>query len=115
MKIGEKAQWNELLTGGVIEDPGNSVDYKTGPWRTERPIWNKDACINCMFCWVYCPDSAIKVDKDGNMAGINYDFCKGCGICVKECPKPNTLAMALEVDIEKKGMDTVFKETFGGK
>jgi len=115
MKIGEKVQWNELLTGGVIEDPGNSIDYKTGSWRIERPIWNKEACINCMFCWVYCPDSSIKVDRDGNMAGINYDFCKGCGICVKECPKPDALAMVLEADIEKKGMDVVFKETFGGK
>jgi Pyruvate/2-oxoacid:ferredoxin oxidoreductase delta subunit len=24
--------------------------------------------------------------KDGKVTGINYDYCKGCGICAEECP-----------------------------
>jgi Pyruvate/2-oxoacid:ferredoxin oxidoreductase delta subunit len=43
---------------------------------------------------VYCPDEAF-VLKDGQtkkgkprkeIASINYYHCKGCGLCVKECP-----------------------------
>jgi Pyruvate/2-oxoacid:ferredoxin oxidoreductase delta subunit len=37
-----------------------------------------------------CPDNAvIKLDapgSDGRMYAFDYDFCKGCGICVAECP-----------------------------
>ncbi len=105
--------WNEILIGGAIKDPGNSRSYETGSWRVERPVWNPDTCINCMFCWVYCPDSAIKVDKNGNMAGIDYDHCKGCGICVEQCPtKPKSLAMILEANAKGKSEEEIRKETF---
>jgi pyruvate ferredoxin oxidoreductase delta subunit len=38
-----------------------------------------------MICWVFCPDSSILV-KEEKMVGIDYDHCKGCGICAHECP-----------------------------
>lgn len=41
-------------------------------------------CINCDNCVVYCPDMAIKRDGDGYL--VLTDYCKGCGMCVKECP-----------------------------
>ncbi|MEM0162792.1 MAG: 4Fe-4S binding protein, partial [Thermoproteota archaeon] len=31
-----------------------------------------------------CPDSAIL--RKGNKVEVNYDYCKGCGICANECP-----------------------------
>jgi pyruvate ferredoxin oxidoreductase delta subunit len=34
---------------------------------------------------MYCPDMAIKV-KDGKREAFDYDYCKGCGICARECP-----------------------------
>jgi pyruvate ferredoxin oxidoreductase delta subunit len=37
-------------------------------------------------CWVFCPDSSILLE-DGEVVGINYEHCKGCGICVEECPR----------------------------
>lgn len=43
------------------------------------------ACISCDNCRVYCPDVAVKKLKDGY--AIDYDYCKGCGICVFECPR----------------------------
>lgn len=78
--------WKDIPSGGAILEPGNSRQYLTGEWRsTVRPKWHKERCIHCLFCWVYCPDAAIKV-VDGKMTEIDYDYCKGCGICAKECP-----------------------------
>jgi len=33
---------------------------------------------------VYCPDMAVKRVGDGYV--VLGDYCKGCGVCVKECP-----------------------------
>lgn len=74
----------EFLPGAVVTDPGNSMLYFTGGWRSDRPIWNKEACTNCMLCWIHCPDSSVLV-KNQEMLGIDYDHCKGCGICAIEC------------------------------
>jgi len=38
------------------------------------------------MCWLYCPDAAIELDEDG-FPHVNYDYCKGCGICANECPR----------------------------
>lgn len=72
--------------GATIPASGNAVEYKTGNWRTERPVWHEDICSQCMICWVFCPDSSIEV-AEGKMTSIDYDHCKGCGICATECPR----------------------------
>jgi len=41
-------------------------------------------CIQCDNCVHYCPDLAVKREGDGYV--VLTDYCKGCGICVKECP-----------------------------
>ena len=78
--------WKEIPEGGLILEPGNSMRYKTGSWRAKRPVWNKEKCINCLICWIQCPDNAIIVENE-KIRGINYDYCKGCGICASICPK----------------------------
>lgn len=42
-------------------------------------------CFHCDNCYSYCPDNAIIKHEDGTLE-INYDYCKGCGICASECP-----------------------------
>ncbi|MCD6379809.1 FAD-dependent oxidoreductase, partial [bacterium] len=42
-------------------------------------------CNYCDNCWVYCPDAAIIRKDDGYE--IDYDYCKGCLVCVQECPR----------------------------
>ena len=83
IESGEK--WQDLPSGGLITEPSSSEHYKTGDWRTKRPIWSIEKCTQCMLCWIFCPDSSIKL-QDGKVVGINYDHCKGCGICAVECP-----------------------------
>jgi pyruvate ferredoxin oxidoreductase delta subunit len=79
-------KWNELAMGGVNLEPGSSLKNFTSSFRVgEKPVFNPDNCINCFFCWVFCPDNAIIVDQE-KIIGINYDYCKGCGICENECP-----------------------------
>lgn len=42
-------------------------------------------CFHCDNCYSYCPDNAIIKHEDGTLE-IDYDYCKGCGICASECP-----------------------------
>ncbi|MBL7158836.1 MAG: 4Fe-4S binding protein [Candidatus Omnitrophica bacterium] len=80
-----KKGWKDIPIGGLIEEAGTAKEYKTGSWRTFRPVIDKAKCINCLQCWMHCPDSCIKV-KDSKMEGFDYDYCKGCGICASVCP-----------------------------
>jgi 2-oxoacid:acceptor oxidoreductase delta subunit (pyruvate/2-ketoisovalerate family) len=46
------------------------------------------SCFACDNCYGVCPDNAvIKLDSGTPYAyEINYDYCKGCGMCAEECP-----------------------------
>lgn len=92
--------YKELADGGIIDKPATTKDYYTGSWRTEKPIWNEAKCTHCMFCWVYCPDSAIEV-ADKKMTGINYHHCKGCALCAWACPAKPNKAIKMEKETEK--------------
>lgn len=78
--------WKQIPEAGLIIEPGNARKYNTGSWRAFRPVRDKEKCINCLLCWIYCPDSSIIV-KDNKVLGIDLKHCKGCGICAKQCPR----------------------------
>jgi formate dehydrogenase major subunit len=42
-------------------------------------------CDGCDNCFVFCPDVAIT--REDGVYTIDYDYCKGCLICVQECPR----------------------------
>jgi len=42
-------------------------------------------CLSCDNCYGVCPDNAIEKLGPGKFE-IKLDYCKGCGICVTECP-----------------------------
>jgi 2-oxoacid:acceptor oxidoreductase delta subunit (pyruvate/2-ketoisovalerate family) len=46
------------------------------------------SCFACDNCYGVCPDNAvIKLDPAGSYAyEVDYDYCKGCGLCAQECP-----------------------------
>ena len=82
----------------------NSFTASVADWRIEKPIFNKDFCIDCQFCWIYCPDISI-ISRDKKMIGIDMDHCKGCGICVEVCPtNPKSLLMYGEHEDEEKAL-----------
>ena len=94
-----KMGWKELPPGAINPWVGNFMEVKTGSFRGGlKPVFHEEHCIHCLFCWVFCPDNAIIV-KEGKMVGINYDYCKGCGICAQVCPKQ---AHAIEMEQEVK-------------
>lgn len=67
---------------------GNEGIYilDTGKWRNNRPVMNKEKCIECGICFIFCPVNSITRDEYKKYH-ISLDFCKGCGICFEECPK----------------------------
>ena len=60
---------------------------------TER-CFSCGTCINCDNCVVYCPDMAVKAVGRGY--SVLTDYCKGCGLCVSECP---TGSMTMQEDL----------------
>jgi len=77
--------WQELPAGGAVV-PAEAEQPHTGGWRTgSRPEVDLSKCVNCLLCWLYCPDSAVVLDGT-TFTGFDYDFCKGCEICAEACP-----------------------------
>jgi pyruvate ferredoxin oxidoreductase delta subunit len=79
----EKRKKKEEEIGFVttLSVPSEGSVGKTGSWRIFRPVLDEEKCNQCLFCWVYCPEACITKDIK-----INFDYCKGCGICAEECP-----------------------------
>ena len=42
-------------------------------------------CNFCDNCWVFCPDVAVK--RLADKYEFDLDYCKGCLVCVTECPR----------------------------
>lgn len=80
------ANYKDLVIGDRVIEPGNSEKFQTGDWRSKVPVVDSAICIDCLTCWVYCPDDCVLI-KDDRIVGIKLTHCKGCGICAKVCPK----------------------------
>ena len=81
----ELRPWQELEHGGALTR-STAVRPTTGGWRTgSKPSADLSACVNCLLCWLYCPDAAIVLDGTA-FAGFDFDVCKGCEICEAVCP-----------------------------
>lgn len=117
----ELVGWDEVMQGVVINSfegdatdvarqkaeernysEFNSYTATVASWRVIKPVYNRDICIDCQNCWVWCPDTSI-VSRDKQMLGIDYDHCKGCQVCVEVCPtNPKSLLMFAEhEDLDK--------------
>lgn len=82
----------------------SSYTASVADWRLIKPVFNKDYCIDCQFCWIYCPDVSI-ISRDQKLIGVDMDHCKGCGICVEVCPtNPKSLLMFPEQTDEESAI-----------
>lgn len=77
--------YKEIPIGAVVSADPERERNKTGDWREQKPVYDETKCVNCLLCWVRCPDVAIVIENE-TMRGYNYDYCKGCGICAAICP-----------------------------
>lgn len=76
----------------------------TGLWRTMRPVIDYNLCNRCWWvCSTFCPDGAIKVTA-GQYPLIDYDHCKGCMICVSQCP-PHAISSVPETQAARQRME----------
>jgi pyruvate ferredoxin oxidoreductase delta subunit len=78
--------WQKIEPGSHVFEAGNAVNFHTGDWRSDKPVFIKEKCKQCLLCFPVCPDSAIKLSKEGAVEGFDLDFCKGCLCCMKVCP-----------------------------
>ncbi len=89
---------NAQISAPTIHTADNSEAVQTGLWRTMRPIIDYDRCNRCWWvCSTYCPDGAITV-TDNNYPKIDYDHCKGCMVCVTQCP-PHAIEATIENEV----------------
>ena len=92
--MAELTPWQTLPLGGTVA-PATAPRPLTGGWRTgEKPQVELSLCVNCLLCWLYCPDSAVELDGEA-FAGFDLDYCKGCAICAEVCPV-DAIAMVAE-------------------
>jgi pyruvate ferredoxin oxidoreductase delta subunit len=98
--MSKQMNWKEIPKGDILA-AGTAEAFETGDWRSKKPKWHSELCIQCLQCWIHCPDTSITVDKaTSKMTGFDYKHCKGCGICAQICPvKPNK---AITMENEEK-------------
>jgi 2-oxoacid:acceptor oxidoreductase delta subunit (pyruvate/2-ketoisovalerate family) len=74
---------NRPPASGIITSRDKSVSTK---WRTKIPVCDmtKCVCIECLSAYS-CPEGVISWEDE--VFKVDYDFCKGCGTCLLECPE----------------------------
>ena len=56
-----------------------------GSWRILKPVIDLKQCIRCRLCWLYCPDTAMGLNKN-DYPYSDPRICQGCGVCANVCP-----------------------------
>jgi NADPH-dependent glutamate synthase beta subunit-like oxidoreductase len=69
----------------TFEEVVGSFDETTAQFEARRCL-SCGNCFECDNCYGVCPDNAVTKLGPGLRYAFNYDYCKGCGLCVSECP-----------------------------
>jgi pyruvate ferredoxin oxidoreductase gamma subunit len=106
----QRPEWIDLpfedarISAPAIHTAASSEKLKTGLWRTQRPVIDYNRCKRCWWvCSTFCPESAISLNEEG-FPQIDYEHCKGCMICMAQCPSHAIKAIAeQEAEAEATG------------
>ncbi len=77
----ERLSASERLRGQAEVQPGLSAEAAL---LEAARCFSCGRCTACDNCLTYCPDMAIERSAGGY--AVLGDYCKGCGLCVQECP-----------------------------
>jgi NADPH-dependent glutamate synthase beta subunit-like oxidoreductase len=69
----------------TFEEVQGGLDEHTALFEARRCL-SCGNCFECDNCYGVCPDNAVIKHGPGKGFDFNLDYCKGCGICVAECP-----------------------------
>jgi 2-oxoacid:acceptor oxidoreductase delta subunit (pyruvate/2-ketoisovalerate family) len=69
----------------TFDEVVGSFDETTAQFEARRCL-SCGNCFECDNCYGVCPDNAVIKLGPGQRYQFNYDYCKGCGLCVSECP-----------------------------
>ena len=79
----KKSKFKELKP---VLPAGTSERLKTGSWRVLTPSIDNNKCAKCFKCVNFCPENSIKYNENKGQMEIDFEYCKGSGICAQECP-----------------------------
>ncbi len=71
--------------GPVAELGFDEVNHGIGNALEAHRCFSCGHCTHCDTCLVYCPEGVVRRADEGY--ALDYTYCKGCGICVHECPR----------------------------
>jgi 2-oxoacid:acceptor oxidoreductase delta subunit (pyruvate/2-ketoisovalerate family) len=80
-----RPQLEQARRVSTFDEVVGGLDESTALYEARRCL-SCGNCFECDNCYGMCPDNAIIKLGPGNRFTIDYDYCKGCGICVAECP-----------------------------
>jgi NADPH-dependent glutamate synthase beta subunit-like oxidoreductase len=70
----------------TFDEVTGGLDESTAVFEARRCM-SCGNCFGCDNCYGVCPDNAvIKLGTGAYEYQVDYDYCKGCGICASECP-----------------------------
>jgi 2-oxoacid:acceptor oxidoreductase delta subunit (pyruvate/2-ketoisovalerate family) len=69
----------------TFDEVQGGLDESTALFEARRCL-SCGNCFECDNCYGVCPDNSVIKLGTGKRYAFNYDYCKGCGICVAECP-----------------------------
>jgi NADPH-dependent glutamate synthase beta subunit-like oxidoreductase len=69
----------------TFDEVVQELDRGTALYEARRCL-SCGGCISCDNCFALCPDNAVIKLGPEKAYAVDLDYCKGCGLCVEECP-----------------------------
>jgi len=80
----------------TFDEVVQTLDGETALYEARRCL-SCGGCISCDNCFAFCPDNAVIKLGPEKAYAVDLDYCKGCGLCVEECPTGSMLMEPEEV------------------